>query len=45
MNLLIRSATITDPNSAFNQQIADILIEDGVIVKIAKAIIDRFRGF
>jgi dihydroorotase len=38
MNLLIRSATITDPNSAFNQQIADILIEDGVIIQIAKDI-------
>jgi dihydroorotase len=38
MNLLIKSATITDPNSTFNQQTTDILIEDGVIVKIAAAI-------
>ncbi|EHQ29444.1 dihydroorotase [Mucilaginibacter paludis] len=38
MNLLIKSGTITDPNSPFNQQTADILIEDGIIVKIAKDI-------
>lgn len=38
MNLLIRSATITDPNSPFNQQVADVLIEKGQIVKIAKKI-------
>ena len=35
MNLLIRSATITDPNSPFNHQVADILIEKGVITRIA----------
>jgi dihydroorotase len=35
MNLLIKSATIIDPNSPFNQQIADILIEKGVITRIA----------
>ncbi|MDB5015734.1 MAG: dihydroorotase [Mucilaginibacter sp.] len=35
MNLLIKSATIIDPNSPFNQKIADILIEKGVITKIA----------
>jgi dihydroorotase len=35
MNLLIRSAIITDPNSPFNHQVADILIEKGVIVQIA----------
>lgn len=34
MNLLIKSATITDPNSPFNQQKTDILIADGMIVKI-----------
>ena len=34
MNLLIKSATIVDPNSSFNQQTADILIENGVITKI-----------
>jgi dihydroorotase len=35
MNLLIKSATIIDPNSPFNQQVVDILIEKGVITKIA----------
>ena len=35
MNLLIKSATIIDPNSPFNQQVVDILIEKGVIIKIA----------
>jgi dihydroorotase len=36
MNLLIKSATIIDPNSSFNQQVVDILIENGVISKIAR---------
>jgi len=31
MNLLIKSATIIDPNSPFHQKITDILIKDGVI--------------
>ncbi|MDB5091244.1 MAG: dihydroorotase [Mucilaginibacter sp.] len=35
MNLLIKSATIIDPNSPFNQHVVDILIEKGVITKIA----------
>jgi dihydroorotase len=35
MNLLIKSATVIDPNSSFNQQVVDILIEKGVISKIA----------
>lgn len=35
MNLLIKSAKIIDPNSPFNQQIVDILIEDGIITRIA----------
>lgn len=35
MNLLIKSATIIDPNSPFHQQVADILIEKGFISKIA----------
>lgn len=35
MNLLIKSATILDPGSPFHQQITDILIENGVIVRIA----------
>lgn len=38
MNLLIKSATISDPGSPFYQQIADVLIEKGQIVKIAKDI-------
>jgi dihydroorotase len=38
MNLLIKSATVIDPNSPFNQKIADLLIENGVIVKIAPEI-------
>jgi dihydroorotase len=38
MNLLIKSATIVDPNSAFHQKIADILIEKGVIKQIAAGI-------
>jgi dihydroorotase len=40
MNLLIKSATIIDPNSPFNQQIADLLIEKGHISKIAPKIED-----
>src|ERR1700712_96562 len=35
MNLLIKSATVIDPNSPFNQQVVDILIEKGIITKIA----------
>ncbi|MFD2146574.1 dihydroorotase [Mucilaginibacter antarcticus] len=38
MNLLIKSATIVDPNSPFNQQVADILITNGTISQIAKDI-------
>ncbi len=38
MNLLIKSATIIDPNSPFNQQIADVLVEKGVITRIAPEI-------
>lgn len=38
MNLLIKSATIVDPNSSFNQQVADILIKNGTIAEIAKDI-------
>ena len=34
MNLLIKSATIIDPNSPFHQQVADILIEKGIITSI-----------
>lgn len=35
MNLLIKSATVTDPASSFNNNVADILIKDGIIQKIA----------
>ncbi|WP_214070805.1 dihydroorotase [Mucilaginibacter sp. dw_454] len=38
MNLLIKSATIVDPNSPFNKQVADILITNGTITEIAKDI-------
>ncbi|HWZ04042.1 MAG TPA: dihydroorotase [Mucilaginibacter sp.] len=38
MNLLIKSATIIDPNSPFNQKIADVLIEKGIITQIAPEI-------
>jgi len=38
MNLLIKSATISDPGSPFDQQVADVLIEKGQIVKIGKGI-------
>jgi dihydroorotase len=38
MNLLIKSATVVDPASPFNNKVADILIEKGVISKIAKSI-------
>ncbi|HEY4326070.1 MAG TPA: dihydroorotase [Mucilaginibacter sp.] len=34
MNLLIKSATVIDPNSSFNNQVVDILIEKGVITRI-----------
>ncbi len=45
MNLLIKSATITDPNSPFNNQTVDILIEQGIIVKIAAQIKSDFEVF
>ena len=38
MNLLIKSATIIDPNSPFNKKIADVLIEKGIITQIAAEI-------
>jgi len=38
MNLLIKSATVIDPNSPFHQKVADILVEDGFITLIAKKI-------
>ena len=38
MNLLIKSATISDPGSPFYKQVADVLIEKGQIIKIAENI-------
>jgi dihydroorotase len=38
MNLLIKSATISDPGSPFYQQVADVLIEKGHITKIGQNI-------
>ncbi|HZY35139.1 MAG TPA: dihydroorotase [Mucilaginibacter sp.] len=38
MNLLLKSATIIDPNSPFNKKIADVLIEKGIITQIASEI-------
>ncbi|WP_054850912.1 dihydroorotase family protein [Olleya sp. ITB9] len=38
MNTLIKTATIIDPSSKFNNQVCDILIEKGKITKIAKNI-------
>jgi dihydroorotase len=38
MNLLIKSATVVHPDSPFHNQVADILIKDGLISKIAASI-------
>lgn len=38
MNLLLKSAKIIDENSKFHQQVKDILIEKGIITKIASKI-------
>src|ERR1700743_2801778 len=38
MNLLIKSATVIDPQSSFHQKTADILIRDGLIEQIAATI-------
>jgi dihydroorotase len=45
MNLLIKSATISDPGSSFNQQVVDVLIEKGYITKIAKTITSDYDSF
>ena len=34
MNLLIKSATIVDPNSPFNNQVADVFIQDGIVLTL-----------
>ncbi|MGA1227429.1 MAG: dihydroorotase [Tamlana sp.] len=38
MNILIKSATIIDPKSEFHNSIQDVLIENGVITKVASNI-------
>jgi len=45
MNLLIKSATISDPGSPFDQQVVDVLIEKGHIIKIAPAITSDYENF
>ena len=45
MNLLIKSATISDPGSPYYQQVADVLIEKGHIIKMAKKISSDFETF
>ena len=45
MNLLIKSATISDPGSPFHQQIVDVLIEKGQITKIATTIDSDTENF
>jgi len=45
MNLLIKSGTIVDPNSPFNLQIADILIEKGQITQIGQGIEASYETF
>jgi dihydroorotase len=44
-NLLIKSGTIIDPNSPFHQKQADILIEDGKIIKIGDGITTDVETF
>jgi dihydroorotase len=38
MNILIKQTKIVDPNSSFHHQIKDILIQNGIIVKIEDSI-------
>jgi dihydroorotase len=40
MKILVRQATIADPGSSFNGQVADILIHEGKITRIAPGITD-----
>ena len=44
MNILIKSATIIDPSSEFHNKTQDLLIEDGIISKIANSI-ENAKGF
>src|SRR5690348_12205382 len=41
MNLIIRQAKIIDRNSAFNNNTADILVEEGIIKKIADKVPEK----
>lgn len=41
MNILIKQATVVDPSSPFNGQLADIFIANGMITKIGKSITDK----
>ena len=41
MKLLIKQATIVDPNSPFNGQLADIFIENGIITQVSNAVTDK----
>ncbi|NCD70082.1 dihydroorotase [Mucilaginibacter agri] len=45
MNLLIKSATIVDPNSPFHLQVTDILIENGVITEIGANLTSDAESF
>ena len=40
MNLIVRAAKIIDSRSPFNNQIIDLLIEDGTIKKIGTSIVN-----
>lgn len=44
MNILLKSATIIDPNSSFHHKTCDILIENGRIAQIAKEIKSVSKG-
>ena len=41
MTILIRKAIITEPGSSFNGQLKDILIADGIIIRIANDITEK----
>lgn len=41
MKLLIKQARVTDPRSSFNGQLADIFIENGVILKIGASLSEK----
>jgi len=45
MNLLIKSATVIDPQSSFHQQTVDILIRNGAIEQIGKSITADVKTF